>query len=90
MSEYVVAEDEAIVEAGRTEDVRLLRLRSNKKEQDMATVEEIVAETIAEKDKAMAEKDAQTTKAVEEKDAENVRLQSGGADWRSDRCVKCN
>ena len=61
-SALVFQEDEAIfVEAGRTEDAKLLRLRSNIPEEDMATVEALLAETIA-------DKDAETAKAMEEKD----------------------
>ena len=49
-------EAEAIVEAGRTEDVKLLLLRSNLKEEDMATVEMLLAKKDVEMAKAMEEK----------------------------------
>ena len=72
-------EDEAIVDAGRTEDVRLLRLRADLDEESMTTVEEIAAEkdeAMGERDQAMtkvAEKDKVIAEMVAERDEENAQ-----------------
>ena len=51
-------DDEAIVDAGRTEGVKLLRLRANLQEEDMTFVETLLAEKDTEREQAIVEKDA--------------------------------
>ena len=60
--------DGDVLEAGKAEDKRLLRLRADLNEANMKTVEEVLAE----KDAALADKDA----ALADKDAELVKLRA--------------
>ena len=65
-------QDDHILEAGKSEDPRLLRLRADLSEASMETVEEVLQEKQKEKDKMIAEKD----KALAEKDERIAALEA--------------
>eukprot|EP01052_Picozoa_sp_SAG31_P016713 SAG31_NODE_1117_length_9817_cov_6.416650_6_plen_114_part_00 len=74
--------DADVLEAGKAEDKRLLRLWADLNETNMKTVEEVLAEkdaALADKDAALADKDtalADKDTALADKDAELVKLRA--------------